>query len=142
MNSILPLQLVVLRNKCKPLNYYSNTNSYLENISIIKKQRKGTISLGQKIRRLDYKTELYNRQGGRCEYCNQVLDSRPNGEFGFELADCVIHHVIPLSSGGGESMANLSLLHENCHRLLHKDVGKSGVYELQYRSKNKKGSYS
>jgi len=114
--------------------------AYLKNASMIRKQRKELSVQGQKLRCVDPKIELYNSQNGRCEYCNQVFDNFQETLFDSELSGCEIHHVIPLSSNGGSSKANLSLLHQNCHRLLHQIVGKNGIYVLKYRYKNKNGS--
>ncbi|WP_141056138.1 HNH endonuclease signature motif containing protein, partial [Tepidiphilus succinatimandens] len=35
-----------------------------------------------------------------------------------------IHHVLPKSLGGTDSIFNLQLLHPNCHRQLHSQGGK------------------
>jgi RNA-directed DNA polymerase len=54
--------------------------------------------------------QLVLRQEGICPVCHQHLE---NGE------DLHIHHVVPKKSGGKEALANLWLVHHNCHRQLH-----------------------
>jgi 5-methylcytosine-specific restriction endonuclease McrA len=129
--------LLVLWNKCKALNYYSNKDLYVENSILIHKRRKGEPSkaAGSKSRKLNIKSLLYNEQKGKCEYCNQILDNMED-ELGYSL---VVHHVIPKSKNGVDELKNLSLLHNNCHRILHKAVGRSNFFKLPYRYKNVEG---
>ncbi|BBA34868.1 RNA-directed DNA polymerase [Methylocaldum marinum] len=49
-------------------------------------------------------------QGGICPVCNQKITA----ETGWHL-----HHVLPRRLGGSDTMSNLVLLHENCHRQVH-----------------------
>lgn len=53
---------------------------------------------------------LLNRQNGKCPICHQkiTIDSEWN-----------VHHVIPKSEGGKDNVANLEMLHPNCHRQVH-----------------------
>jgi hypothetical protein len=76
LNNPIPTQLLVLRNDCKPLNYYSNKDNYIENTLKIRKAKKTkvTIDIGIKARQPDVKSILYNNQNGKCEYCNQELE--------------------------------------------------------------------
>jgi RNA-directed DNA polymerase len=53
---------------------------------------------------------LAQRQHGRCPVCHQHLD---NGEV------LHTHHVVPKHQGGTEDLANLRLVHANCHRQIH-----------------------
>jgi RNA-directed DNA polymerase len=56
---------------------------------------------------------LYKKQKENCPQCNSP----------FMLEDKLhIHHIIPKALGGTDSQSNLSLLHAECHRDLHKDV--------------------
>ena len=138
VNYNIPPQLVVLRNNCKNLNYYSHEDAYIKNNLITLKHRKEIISPGSKSINFDPIVMLYNNQKGRCEYCDQVLCNP--GDLNLSSENLNIHHVIPLNIGGGHSLNNLSLLHQNCHILLHQKVGRSEVYLLNFRKKNKKGS--
>ena len=51
---------------------------------------------------------LWMKQEGNCLHCLQPLDN-----------DWEIHHLIYRMYGGGDQLANLSLLHSNCHRQVH-----------------------
>jgi RNA-directed DNA polymerase len=53
---------------------------------------------------------LWRFQEGACPVCNQKITA----ETGWHL-----HHVKPRRLGGSDSMSNLVLLHENCHRQVH-----------------------
>jgi len=142
-NNPIATQLLVLRDKCKVLNYYSNKDKYIENTLKIRKARRSKIAIDvmAKSRQLDIKSLLYNIQKGRCEYCNQELEELLILEEDIQdyKNNVVIHHVVPLSVGGSNNIKNLSLLHNNCHRLLHKSVGRSNYYQLPYRHNNIKG---
>ncbi|WP_234809474.1 HNH endonuclease [Candidatus Williamhamiltonella defendens] len=61
------------------------------------------------------KVNLYKRQKGYCPLCDQELD---NGE------QLHVHHIQPKAEGGDNKLANLRLLHANCHRQLHSKKGK------------------
>lgn len=82
---------------------------------------------------------MFNNQKGKCEYCNEVLEDMLQYNTDDEVETSVIHHVIPLSNKGSNNLKNLSLLHYNCHRLVHKTVGKFKYLKLPYRKKNIKG---
>jgi 5-methylcytosine-specific restriction endonuclease McrA len=58
------------------------------------------------------------RQQGLCPVCHQALD---NGE------DLHVHHVVPKQYGGTDDLANLRLVHYNCHRQLHSTSAPLGV---------------
>lgn len=53
---------------------------------------------------------LWRFQGGICPVCDQTITA----ESGWHL-----HHVLPRRLGGSDTMSNLVLLHENCHRQVH-----------------------
>ncbi len=66
----------------------------------------------QSIKRL----KLWMRQGGCCPCCGGVLDG--------DRDDCgwssfQVHHVVLVSQGGPETLNNLRLLHDVCHRQVH-----------------------
>lgn len=142
-NNPVPPQLIVLRDNCKTLNYYSNQEQYIENSTKIRKSRRGvpTKTSGSSSRQPDTKSILYNEQKGRCEFCNQVLEEilTPDDDKLYYKNNVIIHHVIPRSNNGSDNMKNLSLLHENCHRILHKIAGRSSYFKLPYRKRNLKG---
>jgi RNA-directed DNA polymerase len=65
--------------------------------------------------------QLARRQHGRCPSCHQALD---NGE------DMHVHHVRPKHHGGTDDLANLRLVHHNCHRQIHSINAPLGVRRL------------
>ena len=54
--------------------------------------------------------QLVQRQHGICPVCHQHLE---NGE------ELHMHPVVPKKSGGRDALANLWLIHHNCHRQIH-----------------------
>jgi RNA-directed DNA polymerase len=58
---------------------------------------------------------LWLMQEGNCPECGEKITK----ETGWN-----IHHVLPKSLGGTDSIFNLQLLHPNCHRQLHSQGGK------------------
>jgi RNA-directed DNA polymerase len=54
--------------------------------------------------------DLWRRQQGRCPVCFTLIDDQTGWHR---------HHVVPRSSGGGETMDNLLLVHPTCHQQLH-----------------------
>ena len=65
--------------------------------------------------------QLVQRQQGICPVCHQHLE---NGE------GLHIHHVVPKKSGGQEDLANLWLVHHDCHRQIHSSSAPLGVRRL------------
>jgi RNA-directed DNA polymerase len=65
--------------------------------------------------------QLVQRQQGICPVCHQHLE---NGEA------LHIHHVIPKKSGGKDDLANLRLVHQNCHLQIHSSKAPLGVRRL------------
>jgi RNA-directed DNA polymerase len=65
--------------------------------------------------------QLVQRQQGICPVCHQHLE---NGE------ELHIHHVVPKNSGGKDDLANLRLVHPNCHRQIHSNSAPLGVRRL------------
>jgi RNA-directed DNA polymerase len=61
--------------------------------------------------------DLWRRQQGRCPVCCELIDAQTGWHR---------HHVVSRSSGGGETMDNLLLVHPTCHQQLH-HPGKSAV---------------
>jgi RNA-directed DNA polymerase len=65
--------------------------------------------------------QLVQRQQGIGPVCHQHLE---NGE-GLHM-----HQVVPKKSGGKEDLANLWLVHHNCHRQIHSSSAPLGVRRL------------
>ena len=55
------------------------------------------------------KQYLLAREHGTCQYCKKKKNDKWH-----------IHHIIPKSKGGSDRVDNLALLHESCHKELHK----------------------
>jgi RNA-directed DNA polymerase len=53
---------------------------------------------------------LYERQGGRCVQCGRLFTDTDSWQ---------VHHRHWRVYGGDDSLDNLELLHENCHRQKH-----------------------
>ena len=53
---------------------------------------------------------LWQRQEGCCPACGEKIT---------EVTGWNLHHVVPRSLGGNDSLANLVLLHPTCHQQLH-----------------------
>jgi hypothetical protein len=53
---------------------------------------------------------LMSREKGKCQFCGKD----------FKGQSAHIHHIIPRSKGGNDRSSNLALLHENCHKELHR----------------------
>jgi RNA-directed DNA polymerase len=54
--------------------------------------------------------QLWRRQVGICPHCQQPL---------YDERGCEIHHIAWRVFGGTDEMANLQLLHPNCHQQVH-----------------------
>jgi len=64
---------------------------------------------------------LEARSEGRCDVCNWSLDVSESGYL-FEA-----HHRLSRARGGGDSPANLMVLHPACHQAVHSQVSRSTV---------------
>ena len=64
----------------------------------------------------DVVAEALYRANGRCEKCQAKapFTKRSNGQPYLE-----VHHIIPLSQGGLDSLSNVISLCPNCHREVH-----------------------
>ncbi len=65
---------------------------------------------------------LMFREQGKCQLCGKEF-SKGNGSH--------IHHIIPRGKGGTDREKNLALLHERCHKKLHKNK----LYDVLKRNK-------
>jgi RNA-directed DNA polymerase len=61
--------------------------------------------------------QLWWRQKGMCPHCGLSLGNFT--EWGIFKCDLDQHHIVPRAEGGSDELANLWLLHSNCHRQLH-----------------------
>ena len=52
---------------------------------------------------------LYDRAGGKCEYCGRKI----------EYHEMQLHHVVPASMNGTNNPHNLMCLCSECHHLIH-----------------------
>ena len=59
--------------------------------------------------RRKFRMSLYNRGGGKCEYCGKPIDYN----------DMQLHHIVPLSMNGNNNPHNIICLCDECHRLIH-----------------------
>lgn len=76
---------------------------------------------------------LYNRQKGKCEFCNRPMEFESFGEE-TKLESFEIHHIKPLILGGVHSgYSNKSLLHTFCHKRVHEIFGNRQVTKLPFR---------
>jgi RNA-directed DNA polymerase len=63
--------------------------------------------------------QLARRQQGLCPVCHQALDNHE---------ELHVHHVVPKKHGGTDDLANLRLVHHNCHRQIHSTSAPLGVH--------------
>ncbi len=63
----------------------------------------------------DLTIALRQRCAGRCEFCGRRFTTAPG-------MGVVIHHRRLRSQQGGDTMANLVMVHENCHLRCHRFV--------------------
>jgi hypothetical protein len=66
---------------------------------------------------------LMSREHGLCQLCGKKFSKTDPSH---------IHHIIARKDGGTDSPKNLALLHENCHKKLHKN----NLYKLLKANKN------
>lgn len=59
--------------------------------------------------RREFRMSLYNRGGGKCEYCGKSIDYN----------DMQLHHIVPVSMNGTNNPHNIMCICGECHRLIH-----------------------
>jgi RNA-directed DNA polymerase len=59
--------------------------------------------------------KLWKRQKGLCPTCEETITAEDIGN-----SKVHTHHCLPRSQGGDNSLNNLELLHDECHRKIHK----------------------
>lgn len=74
----------------------------------------------------DIKDRIIQRDGNRCRFC------KVRHKEGYMLQ---IHHVVPVSHGGGDEDYNLCTLCESCHTKVHSDSWEKYVSTFQITSK-------
>ena len=85
-------------------------------------RKKGQKVVVSKVQRTEFKRDLsivkaaLIRANGRCESpdCSTLLFKKKDGSFYLE-----VHHLVPLSKSGADSLTNVAALCPNCHRELH-----------------------
>lgn len=80
--------------------------------------------------------KLFTRQKGICPTCEQPLSAQQ-----INAQQVHAHHVIPVSVGGEQKLSNLTLLHGDCHRLIHSVFSRSEMaqlYQMRLRYYGKK----
>ncbi len=76
---------------------------------------------------------VFERAGGKCELCRRPAPFLlPSGTPYLE-----VHHVVPSTSGGEDSMSNLVALCPNCHRKMHFSPTDSDTKKLFTRTTKK-----
>lgn len=95
---------VKIKAECNP--YDLSWKEYLK--------KRAKFKTAMKLRRKPKTGMVWNKQKGQCPICNQLLTME---------TDWDIHHVIPKSKGGDGTLANLKLLHLNCHKQVHSPKG-------------------
>ena len=76
-------------------------------------------------------TNLYKRQKGICDMCNEQITQADIKE-----QEIHVHHMRPRSYGGNDSYSNLKLFHSNCHRELHAKITRKKMSELSDKKIN------
>lgn len=71
-------------------------------------RKRNTYSLGIKNSWWKTSAGVRKRDKGKCFYCGETATQ--------------VHHIIPLSRGGTNSMTNMVLVCERCHQLHHKHM--------------------
>lgn len=81
-------------------------------------------------------TEIFERDGYRCQLCGYECERDPLG-----LLGATLDHIVPLSRGGLHSRANVRTAHRICNSLRGNDMG-SGVEILQLTSGGPAGGFA
>lgn len=69
--------------------------------------------------------QVIERQAGRCASCGrQVASKQPNGHW--STLGGGVHHIQPLSKGGGNVLGNLVLLCTLCHNRIEAERRRNG----------------
>lgn len=72
-----------------------------------------------------YSLRILYRDNFTCQNCGEFHAFK--NEYGIYLpsddGNLNVHHILPVSQGGGDEPENLITLCKNCHKKLHKEVG-------------------
>lgn len=119
VNKRVPSWIYCANNKILEISPYLDEKPYLEFLSKIRQSR---------IRpRNNSFDKLYLLQDGLCEWCNEPLNIDSDFDNSFN-----IHHLIPLNIGGSTNITNLTLLHQECHKDVHKYFGISKITVMNH----------
>ena len=122
---ILAVRKFSITPSIREISPYVNENKYLEFKAKIAKMRTRE--------NLNDFYVLYNRQKGRCEFCNRPMEFESIVEE-TKQESLEIHHIKPLNIGGvHKGYSNKSLLHESCHKRVHQIFGKKQITKLFFR---------
>jgi RNA-directed DNA polymerase len=122
---IIAARKLAISPSIREISPYLNENKYLEFKANIAKKRTRESSNDFHV--------LYNRQKGKCEFCNRPMEFESVGEETKPEA-LEIHHIKPLSIGGMHAgYSNKSLLHKSCHKRVHEIFGKKQITKLPFR---------
>lgn len=123
--NIIAARKLAISPAIREISPYLDESKYIEFKGEIEKMR-------TKIDTNDF-YELYNRQKGTCEFCNQLMafESVVKEDKPERLET---HHIKPLSIGGKHSgYNNKSLLHKSCHSRVHQIFGKNQITKMPFR---------
>lgn len=122
---ILAARKFSIKPSIRKISPYINENKYLEFKAKIAKARTRESSNDFYV--------LYNRQKGRCEFCNRPIEFESIIEK-IKPETLEIHHIKPLNIGGvHKGYNNRSLLHESCHKRVHQIFGKKQITKLSFK---------
>ena len=122
---ILAARKFTITPSIREVSPYINENEYLEFKAKIAKTRTRESSNDFYV--------LYNRQKGRCEFCNRPMELESLGEE-TKPETLEIHHIKPLNIGGThKGYSNKSLLHKSCHKRVHQIFEKKHITKLPFR---------
>lgn len=123
LNRIIALFKVALGPVIRTMSPYINKEEFIKHSLIVNKLRmvnKGYTDT----------TFLYNLQEGLCEYCNKPLFIYED----LSNSNTDVHHITPISIGGKDNtFSNKSLIHKECHKLIHTKFGYKQKTFLPYR---------
>jgi hypothetical protein len=107
---------ITLINKLKKLLPIKNITIEVGNFDIQKIENPDIAGIqyqqGSMFEYQNMRSFLLAREQGKCQLCNKEF-SKGNSSH--------IHHIIQKSKGGTDREKNLALLHESCHKKLHKN---------------------
>jgi 5-methylcytosine-specific restriction endonuclease McrA len=64
---------------------------------------------------------VFERAAGRCERCGMPAGSVGLRDDEWRVIGAHIHHLVPISAGGGHALENLTVRCADCHSAEHPD---------------------